>query len=836
MPVCLKCQSPVNKNGQCNLCLLQVGLDTSNRNQQIQHPDSKDLPTIDEISASFPQLTIQRLIGRGGMGAIYLARQTALDRQVAVKLISKEISNDVIFIERFEREARALAKLNHPHVVTVFDSGRTPDGTAYLIMEFVEGINLREAIQSMPISADDAVEYISKMAMALQYAHEKGIVHRDIKPENVLLGEDGSLKIVDFGIAKILAGADGPVDNLTRTRQVLGTPHYLAPEHLDAHGQVDHRVDLYSLGVLFYELLTRKLPMGNFEQPSAINPNVSSSIDRIVSKCMQRNPNLRYQTASELHEDLKALAVPNREPILVASHSNRGVSVPFVCEALGGFASARGMIRAMEHGLRIEYKLTDELLGTFKSQLQVLEIPRENLVRIDLKNGWFNVHLSLVVDSIEQIDTFPNSESGRIGVIIRRDDRSLAEQLIETMNLAPAIDRVANNVVFNSPTPPLNPIIGTLLIAFGILNTFLIIATAIVFSNIEPTTMGLAIAMTFWIGLGLLATTQILSVIMCLTAGKRSLIKPALISTTLPISPLFLLGIPFAIWAGTRLSKKTASHSNVIPSQKPSGATTLMWLRERRVANMFSVLETLGACLVLGCMSVYYFGLFPTRIDYRMVTSDTELMQYEVRNAINSRLARIDNVNVEFSWEPILCVQAWAFQRKEIMSRLQMASAPKLHILVPSEWSAPDSVVSYMLPIAKDLQEAENAVEKAPVGKVVRCIAVPDGLASDRVRGMTTQHLNASRSLTTRPHLLVIEWSQQGRKELETILNKGKTDTKIKFGIEVDGILVAVSESQWVDGSSTSFELSPASRLDVDSMIAAVRGPDIPCELECLSR
>jgi hypothetical protein len=170
------------------------------------------------------------------------------------------------------------------------------------------------------------------------------------------------------------------------------------------------------------------------------------------------------------------------------------------------------------------------------------------------------------------------------------------------------------------------------------------------------------------------------------------------------------------------------------------------------------------------------------------------------------------------------------------MSRLQMPRAPKLHILVPSDWSATDSVSSYTLPIAKDLQEAENAVEQAPVGKVVRCIAVPDGLASDRVRRITSQHLNDSRTLTSRPHLLVIEWSQQGRKELEAALIKSSAESKPKFGIEIDGILIAVSELQWLDGLSTTFELSAASRLNVDSIIAAVRGPDIPCELECLSR
>ncbi|MEO1615867.1 MAG: serine/threonine-protein kinase, partial [Planctomycetota bacterium] len=162
------------------------------------------LPSLQDLNAQFPQLEVLRLLGRGGMGAVYHARQTSLDRDVAVKVIAKEVSSDPAFVERFAREAKTLAKLSHPNIVNIFDYGQTPDGTAYLILEFVDGINLREAISAGSVGADEALDVVSTICRALEYAHSKGVVHRDIKPENILLGEDGTLKVADFGIAKIV--------------------------------------------------------------------------------------------------------------------------------------------------------------------------------------------------------------------------------------------------------------------------------------------------------------------------------------------------------------------------------------------------------------------------------------------------------------------------------------------------------------------------------------------------------------------------------------------------------------------------------------------------------
>ena len=180
------------------------------------------------------------------MGAVYKARQPRLDRFVALKILAPEKQNDLQFAERFEREARALARLNHPNIVTVFDFGEV-QGQFYLLMEFVDGLTLRQLLQTGKIAPAEALNIVPKICEALQFAHEQGIVHRDIKPENILLDKQGRVKIADFGIAKI-AGLESKDFSLTGAKDVMGTPHYMAPEQVEKPQTVDHRADIYSLG------------------------------------------------------------------------------------------------------------------------------------------------------------------------------------------------------------------------------------------------------------------------------------------------------------------------------------------------------------------------------------------------------------------------------------------------------------------------------------------------------------------------------------------------------------------------------------------------------------
>ncbi|MEM7384952.1 MAG: serine/threonine-protein kinase [Verrucomicrobiota bacterium] len=251
------------------------------------------------LSAQFPDYEIVELIGRGGMGAVYRGRQRSLDREIALKLLPRELATDPEFSERFKREARAMAELNHPHIVQVYDYGQTDDGNAYYSMERVDGVDLRKVIQSGHLAEKDALSVVSQICQALHYAHEKGYVHRDIKPANIFLAADGTVKIGDFGLAKMIARSNEEALGLTMTGRAMGTPEYAAPEQVTHPETIDHRADIYSLGVLFYEMLTGEIPRGVFPPPSK-RSEVDDRLDPVVMKALHSEPDRRFQAASEV--------------------------------------------------------------------------------------------------------------------------------------------------------------------------------------------------------------------------------------------------------------------------------------------------------------------------------------------------------------------------------------------------------------------------------------------------------------------------------------------------------------------------------------------------------
>ncbi len=306
---CPQCNTEIPANspiGLCPRCLLKP----NNDSQSAAEPGPTKLtppvsgfvpPTVEELAPLFPQMEILELLGKGGMGAVYKARQPGLDRLVAVKILPPEISHEPAFTERFQREARALARLSHPHIVAVYDFGETA-GLCYIVMEFVDGANLRQAIQTKTLTSAEALAIVPQICEALQFAHDEGIVHRDIKPENILIDKRGRVKIADFGLAKLL-GQDASDHSLTATHQVMGTLRYMAPEQMQGSRAVDHRADIYSLGVVFYELLTGELPMGRFAPPSK-RVQVDVRLDEIVLRALEQQPEHRYQHASEVKTDL----------------------------------------------------------------------------------------------------------------------------------------------------------------------------------------------------------------------------------------------------------------------------------------------------------------------------------------------------------------------------------------------------------------------------------------------------------------------------------------------------------------------------------------------------
>ncbi len=434
--LCPKCGATIPAEAPQGLCPKCLLLEISTPTDAGQSAHSKSIPpTRDELAAAFPHLEILELIGQGGMGFVFKARQPKLDRFVALKILPQSLAADPAFAERFSREGRLLARLNHPNIVTVHDfgvasgilpdvepgfqpggksvdegesekisnaptntsanprgrmprstSGKMPDATGasvffYLLMEFVDGVNLRQAMKAGRFTPEQALAIVPKICEALQFAHNEGILHRDIKPENILLDTKGRVKIADFGIAKLIsdvgqtflsagagdfpvasgkgagekdtnAGLESPAHRqagkpalqsvaLTGAGKTLGTPNYMAPEQIATPGAVDHRADIYSLGVVFYEMLTGELPLGRFAPPSQ-KSSADPRLDDVVLRALEKEPNRRTQSAGEVKTQVETIATnqpppisaPPNLPVEPKRFVGRGVMVGFLVFAL----------------------------------------------------------------------------------------------------------------------------------------------------------------------------------------------------------------------------------------------------------------------------------------------------------------------------------------------------------------------------------------------------------------------------------------------------------------------------------------------------------------------
>jgi tRNA A-37 threonylcarbamoyl transferase component Bud32/TM2 domain-containing membrane protein YozV len=325
---------------------------------------AREAPPPEAIAHLFPQLDVLEVLGSGGMGVVYKARQRSLDRFVALKVLS--IDGDDAFAERFAREARALARLQHPSIITVHDSGRAGD-LFYFIMEYVDGANLRRMMDAHRMEPDPALGIVIQLCDALQYAHDRGVMHRDIKPENILVDRTGRVKVADFGLAKLLERRETDF-TLTAPAQVMGTMHYMAPEQIERPAEVDHRADIYALGVVVYEVLTGELPLGRFPVPSA-RAAVDHRLDDIVLRALEKEPDRRYQRMSEMKTDFERVTFtappapmppPTSAPPVTFRGATGGVAAPGASVAAARSAHA---INAPERSIGIAYLLW--LLGPF---------------------------------------------------------------------------------------------------------------------------------------------------------------------------------------------------------------------------------------------------------------------------------------------------------------------------------------------------------------------------------------------------------------------------------------------------------------------------------------
>ncbi len=316
-PVCPDCGVPLSQESfyaLCAACLLRQALASQTRVDEGKSAPFFPPLTPEEIADRFPGFEILECLGRGGMGVVYKARQKSLDRWVAIKIVAPEKHGEERFSGRFAREAATLAKLSHPNIVTIHDFGET-DGLFYIVMEFVDGVNLRDLVSDGRLAPEQALAIVPPICDALQYAHEKGVVHRDIKPENILLDRDGRVRIADFGIAALMGGPGEPA----------GTPPYAAPEQTVPNATADHRADIHALGVVFYEMLTGERPSGEFIAPSK-RRDTDTRLDDMVLRAMARNPADRFQTAGDFRTAVDS--VGKNSPAAVDKKSSRKWLIP----------------------------------------------------------------------------------------------------------------------------------------------------------------------------------------------------------------------------------------------------------------------------------------------------------------------------------------------------------------------------------------------------------------------------------------------------------------------------------------------------------------------------
>ena len=819
MASCSRCASVLSPDGNCPVCLLKLAIDYEGADWVCDNPE-----TMDTLSAQFPQYRIQRVIGRGGMGTIYQAKQVSLDRDVALKVIDRSICSDASFQDRFEREARALAILNHPNIVTGYDYGRTADGLAYLVMEFVHGLNLREAMQAMPIDVPSAIRIIRELSEALRFAHSKGIIHRDIKPENVLLSDGDQVKLADFGIAKILNQRDGR--KITATRQILGTAHYLAPEQWESPDDVDHRIDIYALGVMLYELLTKQLPIGNFEPPSHINPHVDRSLDEVVMKAMHRRPSARYPTVEAFQAALAGIApVASEQPVApnapLQSHEDHAVTyVSFRLESYGGLVVVNGTLQVHPAGLRIEYFSRDALTGQIRSALKTIEADWNDLMQVQYKPGFLNAKLRLVSKSVSLFAEFPENEAGSIALTILYRDKPQAEvAMTRIRNYCPRLAQGFTKPQARDPEPHLNVV--AMLIMFGILNIglWMTIQMGIVNSDMSNHWKEIGSVINafclFPVGIAQLVCGMIYGIQGNCRAGLLGAI-----ASSVPLSPLIFASLPFSFWARKQIQGNHPQALSVSQENSPAwGLTTTIFRIESRYAKWIALLETVVEILLFIGFVAWLFGGYPTVQPMRVVgEADPE----QLRSLVAARLSDMPSTTIAIDDPQRISIRCWRYQRDGAIDRLAIADAPELVVFGDRTTSIPSEQAPIFVPSGRGLLPGNVVVRESAGNREI----------------LVTQRIPISNSWVAAVDILgkgklEVTWSREGNARLQEIL--GQYSNRPTVGLKIDGWIEAFSESDPDGGKSMRFQWLYDSKHSATGVRAALRGPVMPVEFEPLN-
>jgi tRNA A-37 threonylcarbamoyl transferase component Bud32 len=527
-------------------------------------------PAPAELGRHFPQLEVLELLGQGGMGAVYKARQTKLDRLVAIKVLPPEVARDPAFAERFVREARSLARLNHPNIVTVHDFGDA-GGLYHFTMEYVDGRNLRDLLQGGPLPAAQALEIVPQICDALQYAHDEGLIHRDIKPENVLLDRKGRVTIADFGLAK-LVGLTPAYLTLTGTQEVMGTLLYMAPEQMKQARTVDHRADIYSLGVVLYEMVTGELPLGRFAPPSH-KAAVGERLDQVVLRALAREPAERYQDARAFKQDVEAAlaAQPGAGGPQVTAPGRRAwpsARFQMLSAHEGNHVVAGGMVSRDDEALILEFESAKRKYKSFfkePGQPQAVRIPLQQVASLSYGWGWGKPPRSLIlkVTRLSALAGMPGNSQGRARFLIPREDRDEARALVESI-MGPAFPDPKQgsagplSSVEQARQVVKPPAVG--LLATGVLGLVWWVAFALLLLQSQRPDFWLLV-----LTLGSLfaggAAVQIGGAVAMLRLRGYPWAGAAAILATIPWSPIWVLGLPFGTWAIVVLGKPAVAEA-----------------------------------------------------------------------------------------------------------------------------------------------------------------------------------------------------------------------------------------------------------------------------------
>ncbi len=322
MVLCDKCNfsfdASVTPGGCCPRCLL-LGVDEEHDEPvKPQSLTSRSVVEDEELTDELPGFEFEERIGRSAMSVVWRARERLLDRCVAIKFLCN-VHHDGSFVDRFTREARVMARFHHPNIVILHSFGRTRSNHCYLIMELVEGTDLAHLMKQRVLTLPEILAITVEVCSALTHAHEAGFVHRDIKPGNVLIDHRGVVKVADFGLARLTRDNDPSTISITKQGFAVGTPHYIAPEQASGSGIEDHRADIFSLGVMLYEMITGELPRGVFGPPSQ-KFKTDKRVDKIIMRALQDEPSKRYQSVRELVADIQKVREAV-DPVVIAERA-----------------------------------------------------------------------------------------------------------------------------------------------------------------------------------------------------------------------------------------------------------------------------------------------------------------------------------------------------------------------------------------------------------------------------------------------------------------------------------------------------------------------------------